>query len=375
MGLVRVVFVLLVFGFSSIAGARSLLDVAREQYFDANTAPRIGIEIELAGLTVDKTVQILQSVLGGRIIDNIVHERYIDPETKEEVRYTVTEKILIESSIGNIKVKPEDNVTSNKNLKDAVAKTPLVEIVTAPMTVHGVPALQNALDAIRANGALGTADGFAVAIQLNVEFGRGLKQEMKVETLLNLLRNYLDPENHKNIAEDFKVAEIRKKYLGDYTPGMMKRILDPEYKPTWRQLHFDFMYRQSLELLGYGESAWTRTPRQVKKILQRELRNQGFESILRVIKWNNLRISSLFMFMFPNGKLSRFLLDTTWFHRYPIFEFREPNSDFRILERVQQLVGFVQQSEREAIIRVTEKDQSTKETGLMVRSCRSIFSF
>ncbi|MCC6138805.1 MAG: amidoligase family protein [Bdellovibrionaceae bacterium] len=366
-----------VFVFTFALQAQSLLQDAREHYFDPTTAPRIGLEVELAGLTVQETVEVLQRVLGGKITAHLVNEHYIDPITREDVRYTITEKILVDSVIGNITVKPESNVISNTNLKDALAVTPLVEIVTAPMTVAGVPAFQDAIDAIKQRGAMGTSDGFAVAIQVNVEFGKGIKEQMSVDTLLNLLRSYLNPENHKNISEDLRVVQIRKKYLGQYSAGMMARILDTNYKPTWSEFHFDFMYRQSLELLGYGDASWTKTPRLVKKILKRELELKGFEAILRVVKWNNLRISSLFLFMFPNDWFSRYLMKTTWFHSYPIYEFREPNSDFKVLERVEQLIGFVQQSEKVGVISlpVDNKRLSTPRLGLgSAMSCKAIFS-
>lgn len=347
--------------------AQVLLQRAQEEFFNPASAPRVGLEVELAGLSVDRTVEILKSVLGGKITDNLVYEHYIDPITREDVRYTVTEKILVGSKIGDIKVKPEDNVISNANLKNAVAQTPLVEIVTSPIYVESVPAFQEAIDEIRRQGALGTSDGFAVAIQVNVEIAQGIRENMKPSDLLNLLRNYLNAENHRDIAREINVAAIRERYLGEYTKGMMKRIMNPSYQPNWGQFHFDFMYRQSLELLGYGESSWTKSRRQVKKLLQKELEAKGFESILRVVKWNNLRISSLFMFLYPNDWLTKYLIETTWFHKYPIIEFREPNSDFRVKDRVEQLVGFIQQSEVEGAISL----DSAPVAGFM---CRQIFS-
>ncbi len=350
--------------------AQVLLQTAQEQFFDPQTAPRVGIEVELANLTVQKTAEILQSVLGGKITDHIVHEHYTDPQTNEEVRYTVTEKILVASRIGDIKVKPEDNGVSNENLKESVARTPLVEIVTSPIYVDSIPALQEAIDVLRDKGALGTADGFAVAIQVNVEIGQGLRQNMRVQDLLTLLRNYLHPQNHQDIRAEIQVSPLRTKYLGDYSPEMMKRIMDTNYNPTWREFYFDFMYRQSLEILGY-KNAWTLSDLQAKKLLQQELEVKGFEAILRVVKWNNLRVSSLFMFLFPNDWLTKYLINTTWFHKYPIVEFREPNSDFKVKDRVEQVVGFIQQGQIQGEIRLPSDQEQVRSYAALM--CRDLF--
>jgi len=325
--------------------AQSLLQIAEEQFFNPRLAARVGIEVELAGLTVDQTAEVLQKVLGGKIEINLVDESYIDRKTGKEVTYVVTEKILVGSRIGDVKIKPEDNNLTTDNLKEQVKRTPLIEIVSAPLTFDKVQFLQEAVDELHRKGALGAADGFAVAIQVNVEIGEGQREKMRVEEVIDLMRNYLKPEHREGIAAELGVVDQRRQYLGDYTPGMMQRILDLNYKPTWQQFYVDFMYRQSLELLGYKE-AWTMSEAKARRLLQQELAEKGFESILRVVKWNYLRVSSLLMFMQPQDWLSRYLIKTTWFHDYTIVEFREANSDFNILGRVKQFLGLVQKSQQ-----------------------------
>lgn len=331
----------LLWGFSAFS--QSLLTTAESVYFDSKTSPRVGIEVELAGLSVDKVSRAAQKVLRGSVRDRQKLESYVDKKTGRIEHFRVTEKELVDSLIGLLAIKPEDNGTSNSDLKENFTKTRIVEIVTSPISFEQVILFQEALNEIRSQGGLGTEDGFPISIQVNVEMGKGKPENIKVTDVLSILRNYLKPLHRLQIAEELSIPLFRKKYLGLYSPEMMSRILDKSYAPSWEKFFMDFMYRQSLEVLG-RKDAWLMSDEVVRELLMQELNEKGFEAILPVIKWNYVRVSSLFMYMFPNDWLTRYLEETTWFHKNPILEFREPNNDFNALGTTKKIVGLVQRS-------------------------------
>ncbi len=45
------------------------------------------------------------------------------------------------------------------------------------------------------------------------------------------------------------------------------------------------------------------------------------------------------MFVFPEDRPSKFLIETTWFNAYPLREFREANNDFNVLKTVRRTIG------------------------------------
>lgn len=329
----------------SVAFAESLLEYSENRLFDPARAPRIGLEVELTGLTQDEIGLELQKTLGGTLVWVEKSEDNLDSVTRKIETYTVHELHLVGSLMGkDVVIKPEDNVTVNTDMAEQKARTRIYEIVTPPIRYEQAIPLQEALEAMQAKGAQGTLQGHAVAIQVNVEMGEGNPKKISALKILAILRNYLRPEHRESIARDLQAASFRQMYLGMYTPGMMSRILDVTYQPSNKQFFFDFMYRQSLELLGFRE-AWMMPEEQARTSLQRALAQRPFDDILPVVKWNFIRTSAVLMFLYPNDWLSRYLTETTWFHKYPILEFREANSDFLLLKRIKQFLGIVQYSE------------------------------
>lgn len=328
------------------AFAQSLLTVSENIYFNPSTAHRVGLEVELAGLSVDEITKAAQKVLGGSIQTHRKLESYVNAKTGRLEHFRIKEKELVDSLIGSLAIKPEDNGTDNSDLKESFAKSQIVEVVTAPLSFSQVVLFQEALNEIRAQGALGTEGGFPISIQVNVELGEGQPENIMVKDVLNIMRNYLKPLHRQQIADELNVPSFRQKYLGLYSPGMMSRILSASYNPSWEEFFLDFMYRQSLEVLGYQE-AWSLSEEKVRETLKQELAEKSFEAILPVIKWNYVRASSLFMYMFPDDWLTVHLEETTWFHRYPILEFREPNNDFNVLGATKKIMGLVQRSLKE----------------------------
>lgn len=339
----------------SFAFAQTFLEFSENTLFNPQGSPRIGLEIELTGLTQDEIGVELEKTLGGTLVWVEKSEDNLDSVTGQLETYTVHELHLVGSSMGKeVIIKPEDNVTRNTDMAAQKARTRIYEIVTPPIRYEQAIPLQTALEAMQKKGAQGTLEGHAVAIQVNVEMGEGDPKKISSIKILAILRNYLKPEHRLSIAQELLVPDFRQGYLGMYTPGMMSRILDITYRPSNRQFFFDFMYRQSLELLGVSD-AWTMSEKRARQELQEVLKYKTFDDILPVVKWNYIRTSAVLMFLYPDDWLSKYLTETTWFHKYPILEFREANSDFQLLKRVKQFLGIVQHSENHGDVMWTER--------------------
>ncbi len=348
------------------ASAGTFLDFAETSLFDPSTTQRIGLEVELTGLTQQEIGEELQKALGGTLKWVTIMEDNLNSQTRKIETYPVHELHLVNSSmVADVIIKPEDNVTENADMAEQKARTRIYEIVTPPIYYEQAIPLQAALESMQLKGAQGTKDGHAVAIQINIEMGQGDPKKISALKILAILRNYLKPEHRASIAYELQAPAFRQMYLGLYTPGMMSRILDTHYRPSNKQFFFDFMYRQSLELFGVRE-AWIMPEAQARKVLQSILAQRPFDEILPVMKWNYIRASAVLMFLYPKDWLSRYLHSTTWFHQYPILEFREANSDFLLLKRLKQFLGIVQYSETHGDIVWSER--------LSQLQCRQLFA-
>lgn len=121
---------------------------------------RVGVEVEFAGLSIDRSAEVITDCAGGTPIPA--------PDGSLQVEGTRIGHILIELDTALTKVATGD--TGDALLKVAAQVVP-VEIVTKPLTPDLLPRLDAICAALRAAGARGSRDGllYGFGVHLNVE--------------------------------------------------------------------------------------------------------------------------------------------------------------------------------------------------------------
>ncbi len=314
----------------------SLLCLSEKSFFEEEKFRRVGLEVEFSGLEMDEVLDILQAELGGKL--ERVEEKdtfYFKLKRSRLSRTAEEEKIWIHFE-GN-ETDPDSKITD-------VSKIKTIEVTSSPIDWEGVKIFDGAIQKLREAGAVGTTETNAVSIQVNVEMATAKNPHYKVEDLLSLLRNYYSASNFAMIEKEVPLPEVRKPYVGTYSQEMMKRIMDPKYKPSLREFYNDFFYRQSAEYLGF-EGAWSEPTARVERFIKKNLKEDDFDKILKVFKWNDVRISSILIQQLPNLYMSKYLVKTGWVAPNPIIEFRRFNNDFNVLSAVKSVQGLVSKSE------------------------------
>jgi hypothetical protein len=319
-------------------GCSGLLCISDEKYFKNDKAQRIGIEVELSGLSQEEIAKILQKEFGGRIEEKVVPVAYVDHTTGNRIQFEKKIVKLKRSKVGTLKIVPEFNEQSSADLD--ITKASAVEIITDPIEYDKVSLFQNGLDILKKKGAIGTNSVSPVSIQYNVEMLNSNSKE-----IMNILRNWYTPSNYKQIQKDLPLYENRLGYVGSYSPGFMNKIYDKNYNPTMQELFDDFFYRQIAEYLEY-EDAWEDNIDDVKSYVKNNLQDKDFDKILKVFKWNDVRISSLLLHHLPNEWISEYLIESQWVKPVPLIEFRRPNNDFEVDKGTRSIVGFTQESKK-----------------------------
>ncbi len=284
--------------------------------------------------------QYLHEYLGGSV--KVKNKRYmVDLATGQETPWDVEIFKHKQTALGSFRVELDDNGTSRGEFNPEKFVT---EIITEPLeNMEQVVKLNEALRYLKDKGARGVGSGQPVAIHVNIEIGGGNPGQADIDALLGFLRTYLSPRHRFELERYFKVPRNRKPYMGSYSRGMMTRILDANYQPSRRQFFDDFLYRQTMELHGKSD-AWIQDIGDVKKQVRHIVESEGVDALLPVAKWNHVRISSLLVFMFPNDWISRYLVESFWVKALPIIELREANSDFRLLDLYQKVLGLFNKS-------------------------------
>jgi hypothetical protein len=332
-------FLFLFYVFLARSFAIDIMRLAEYTFFDPNLKIRLGIEVEYKGINTYNSAKIVQKVLGGRIEKE---KEYIKTTIKEYDKngkpiYNVQEienVVIKDTKIGTITLKPDLNQVSDElNLNESDVVT---ELVTEPLYYKDIESLQKVITELKIAGAIGTREDVAVATQVNAEFNEGNRKTMKTKNLLNLMRSYLSPQSRFEIETYMQKPEIRKKYMNNYSKGFLEKLLNPNYEPTWRELYDDFIYRQSLELLGFKD-AWSIPIKEARKLLLK----QKNPIVPTVVKLNPIRISSLLMFVLPDDPMSKLYEESGWAKARPLVEFREWNNDFNVISPVKQTMGLI----------------------------------
>lgn len=310
---------------------------------------RVGIEVEFRNLTLERAAQLVATALNGSIkfIDysDVIYVKDLVTGEVVETPIALRKAVIFDSDVGELIIKPEENGTDMIESEESRKKR-ILELVTDPLTLDKVHHIQKALDALVLSGAHGTDSGAAVSLQVSVEVGRGNKDMIDPLHLVELIRLYSDSKTKQRVLSVLNPPERRRPYIQDFSPGLLARINNPNYRPTQRQLFDDMMYRQMLELMGDGQ-AWTKSLKSVKAEILKHLeiemkKDKNFgEAFFRVIKFSRIKIASIMIFLFPEDPLSKIILTTGWIHPIPAVEFRERNNDFNVLEAARMSVGFV----------------------------------
>lgn len=354
---------------SRIDTCQSLWCLSGKRFFNESRMPRVGLEVELSGLNGKQIVEIIQKTLGATVEEKIKTYSYTDPTTQKVVTASWSTYKIKAPGMERIHVKPEPNTLDNSDFATAVRETKTYEIITDPYHYDQVKKFQLALDALKSAGAVGTNSDNAVSIQVNIEMIDEKNPHVRIEDILSILRNYYRPEHYRLISDEMPLPQSRESYVGAYSPGMMERLLNPGYSPSFEEFYDDFFYRQSAEYLEF-DGAWSDPIEDVSKFVQANLKQEDFSKILRVFKWNDIRISSLLIRQRPDEWMSKYLLESGWVAPHPIFEFRRPNNNFDVLTTVRNAVGLVDKSRTEGVFRF--EDVMAQQHGLRPQDVRRL---
>ncbi len=332
------IFLILLIGLTHTGRSADLLTTAENMFYTSDNT-RVGIEVEFTGLEIEKVVRIVSRALNAPATSRFIPMKttlkgYDKDGTAIYNEELLQEYVLNTEALGEVILKIDNNMVSDTGEIDP--KAAVIELVTAPIREAQVDVLQEIMNRLKKAGALGTSADRAVSIQTNVEIADGKIEQVDWKQIVDTVRAYVKYE--KQIDKNLQVPKIRRKYLKQFTPGFVAKILDTNYKPSARGLYDDLIYRQTLEHMGKPKAAW-RLP--INEVRKRVLAAKN-PIVPEVVKQNRLRLSSLLMKAFPEDPMSKLYNDSGWAKARPLIEFRERNNDFNVVAPFKQSVGLIQ---------------------------------
>ncbi|OPL14187.1 MAG: hypothetical protein AVO38_12160 [delta proteobacterium ML8_D] len=199
-------------------------------------SPRmVGFELEFSGLTLDQTVDAIQSSLGG------------DLQAKNEA-----EQVLYVESLGEFNVELDWDYLKRKaaeakkheeggewidQLSKAAALLVPVEVVCPPIPITNLKVLDSMVAALRDAGAEGTKESFLAAygVHINAEI-----PSLDSATLFSYLRAFVILQWWLVKAHEVNITRKISPYIDLYPEVYLKLVLSKS-KPTMNELFSDYL--------------------------------------------------------------------------------------------------------------------------------------
>lgn len=202
---------------------------------------RIGIEIELAGISPDVMSQLIQELFGGRIIEKTRFEFEIIDTDLGDFILELDSAYLKTLAEEEAKKKGEPSqlasITADFLAKASELLVPW-EIVTAPINFEDTAKLNPLVAKLREKGALGTRHAlhYAFGVHLNPELPK-----LDSRTIVNYLRAYFCLYDWIAAQEKIDLARQLSPYINHFQKDYIRKVVDWAYQPSQSQLIDDYL--------------------------------------------------------------------------------------------------------------------------------------
>jgi hypothetical protein len=211
---------------------------------DGGEIRRVGVELELGHLTLEKTLEVVHAAMGGEIVSK-----------------SRTEGAVCETPLGKFKVEVDstplkeraylrplealgldgDSATAQM-LEDSVLQVARefvpIEVVTPPIPWDRLHELDRVWTLLRGAGVEDTRSSLlhAFGLHFNPE-----PPDFEVGTILDALRGFLLLEDWIALASDIDLSRLIAPYIRAFPESYRRKVLEPTYRPTWQEFVDDYV--------------------------------------------------------------------------------------------------------------------------------------
>jgi len=199
-------------------------------------SPRmVGFELEFSGLTLDQTVDAIQSSLGGKLQAENAAERVLYVESLGEFNIELDWDYLKRKAAAT--KKHEEDAEWIDQLSKAAALLVPVEVVCPPIPITNLEILDPMVTALRGAGAEGTQESFLAAygVHINAEI-----PSLDSATLFSYLRAFVILQWWLVKAHEVNITRKISPYIDLYPEVYLKRVMSRS-KPTMNKLFSDYL--------------------------------------------------------------------------------------------------------------------------------------
>lgn len=218
----------------------------------------VGYEFEFTGIEIEQVARLVKDLYGGDIKKISTYEFEVqeaefgtfkielDAQLLRDKKY---EKLLKTVGIEVDDIKDKDG--KEKKLMEMAATIVPYEIVTPPIPISKMDAIDHLIDKLREKKVKGTGSSFLYAFGMHIN---PEAPDLDVKSILNHTRAYVMMDPWIRSVADINVSRRITPFIDPYSEKYVKLILDPDYSPDLEAFirdYFDFdnTRNRSLDLL------------------------------------------------------------------------------------------------------------------------------
>lgn len=220
--------------------AEALTQVPRSHTAD-DKQRRVGVEIELGALSLDKVTEIVEQFLAALDIKTETqskgrYEREISGDNAGpwiiEFDYSYLKKL------GREEHQEEWQKSAEKGLAWVAESVVPVEIVSPPLPLSRLSEVETLIEKLRKAGARGSSDSLAYAfgMQLNPEV-----PDQQAQTITRYLQAFLCCYDWLLKRIDPDISRRISSYIDPFPKKYLDKVLSPDYAPSLEQLMDDYL--------------------------------------------------------------------------------------------------------------------------------------
>ncbi|MDZ7681993.1 MAG: amidoligase family protein [Fodinibius sp.] len=212
---------------------------------DKGDPRQVGLELEFAGIDIEKTAEIIQSLYGGQIEhEHRYHYEILGTEFghfRVELDARILRKMASKNIFGKLGIDLNED-TIQKSIEDVVDKLAMavvpLEIVMPPVPIEQLHRLEELRQKLQENKAMGTKSSLvhAFGMHINIE-----SPNLEPATLRDYLRAFIVLYPWLMESLDIDISRRISPFVDPFPDSYARQILPPAYNPDRDQLIQDYL--------------------------------------------------------------------------------------------------------------------------------------
>lgn len=219
---------------------RTLKPLVFTENFEGNRR-RIGVEIEMSGLSVDELAQIVAQYFNLRVEAEGRYERLLKGDAsgdwKVELDFDLLKRWGRQQRLGT-GLMDELDASLEQTLKTLSEQLVPLELVSPPISMDRLDEVEALVNQLREAGAKGTSDRWrnAFGMQFNPEM-----PSLDPQTIVRFLKAFLCLYDWLETRADINFARKIARYVDPFPRAYVLKVIDPDYWPSQDQLIDDYL--------------------------------------------------------------------------------------------------------------------------------------